>query len=314
MSETSQKNILLLGLPENGKTSFLAALYYTASSEIPNKSIKEYQMSAESTYLNMIRKQWLGCEKVDRTINVTSTSTKDVMLHLESLKFNQRFDLHIPDVAGESFITQFVDRLWEKSYEQQVNTAGGILLFVHPARLRPHVLIDDTQFAAAALTGFNEENDQPGNVKIEDHERENVAHHNPLIKETVEFKAEECPTQIILSDILQNHLEQNHSNSLNIAIVISAWETVLENENHTPEKWLELNLPLLYQYLSCNFEQISYKVFGVSAQGGDIGNQVDVDRLQNCDDPTDRIIVQTADQKSKDIGIPIEWIIEQWLK
>lgn len=311
MEEINKKNILLLGLPETGKTSFLAALYYVASSGAEDRTMKEYKMSSDSTYLNMIRKQWLGCGKVDRTINVTNTSTKDVVLHLESAKFATQFDLHIPDVAGESFMTQFVDRLWETSYLEEVRNAGGILLFIHPSRLKHHTLIDDIIGAHNALSEIDvgtPDSEATAKPTLE----ETLTSAEEIQKESVEFTAENCPTQLIMTDLLQNHLDENQIKKLNVAVVVSAWESIVV-EKHSPEKWLQLNLPLLFQYLNCNFEKINFKVFGVSALGGDIEKNSEIERLQNCNEPSDRIIVQDGDNTHSDIGIPIEWIIKQWL-
>lgn len=305
MSTTAKGNILLLGLPAAGKTSFLAALYHQASADVPDKKLREYKMSADTTYLKLIQRKWLSCERLDRTINVVSTSTRDVVMHLEKLPESRCFDLHIPDVAGESFMTQFTERLWEASYEAEVRSAGGLVLFIHPAKLKPHVLIDDIQQAAAVLEAL--ELDKPEATAADEAQAAPVT-------VAAEFKAEECPTQVVLTDMLSNHLAFNDNAHLNIAIVVSAWETVMKRENHTPEKWMEVNLPLLYQYLNCNFEQINYKVFGISAQGGDIEDAGDKARLQSCDEPADKVIVQVGKEQNNNICMPIEWIIEQWEK
>lgn len=325
MSINANGNILLVGLPAAGKTSFLAALYHQASADVEDKKLHEYQMSADTTYLKLIHRKWLSCERLDRTINVVSTSTRDVVMHLETVPEGTRFDLHIPDVAGESFMTQFTDRLWELTYEAEVRSARGLIVFIHPEKIKQHVLIDDIQRAANSLAELDldgtesteqaaDSNHQPD---LDSGEPTNVAdqlsHAEPKTP-VVGFKVEECPTQVVLTDLLINHLEFNDEAHLNIAIVISAWETVLKKEDHTPEKWLEINFKLLYQYLNCNFEHIKYKVFGISAQGGDIEDESDKLRLQDCDEPADKVIVQVGNQLNKNICLPIEWIIEQWEK
>jgi hypothetical protein len=323
MGTTGTGNILLLGLPAAGKTSFLAALYHQASADIEDKKLKEYKMSSDTTYLKLIQRKWLSCEKLDRTINVVSTSTRDVMLHLETIPEGRRFDMHIPDVAGESFMTQFADRLWDITYEAEVRSAGGLVLFIHPGKIKPHVMIDDIQQAAGALEEIDLDEPDAQLNAIGSSSRTNIvapAEESDIppkpdaSDQVVEFEIENCPTQVVLTDLLLNHLEFYEGAHLNVAIVISAWETVLSNEDHTPEKWLEINLPLLYQYLNCNFERVNYKVFGISAQGGDIENDTDKARLQDCDEPADKVIVQVGKEQNNNICLPIEWIIEKWEK
>jgi len=46
--------VMILGLPESGKTSYLAALYHYVSSLKDGKSYEEYQQASDTTYLNKI--------------------------------------------------------------------------------------------------------------------------------------------------------------------------------------------------------------------------------------------------------------------
>lgn len=190
------------------------------------------------------------------------------------------------------------------------------------AQVKQHVLIDDLQQAANALAEFDVDDIELTGQATDSQPKADVAltgateitSQLPLAGITG-FKVDECPTQVVLTDLLANHLEFNDQAQLNVAVVVSAWETVVKKENHTPEKWLEINLPLLYQYLNCNFEQIKYKVFGISAQGGDIEDEKDKLRLQDCDEPAEKVIVQVGNEPNKkNICLPIEWIIEQWEK
>ncbi len=53
-----------------------------------------------------------------------------------------------------------------------------------------------------------------------------------------------------------------------IAIVLSAWDKV-EEEGQSPERFVGERLPLLKQYLDSGADGWQWKVYGVSAQGGD---------------------------------------------
>lgn len=287
MTDETQKSMLLVGLPDTGKTSFLAAFYHTATAEVPGKELFEYKLSKDATYLNQIHNKWLKCEVLERT---TTLSKSEVTIHLQQTTSGQQFDLNIPDIAGESFSYQFSDRLWDLEYKARVDDSSGILLFINPNAIKAHTLIDDVN---KALQGFIDE---------EEH-----------VQEAVEFRLESCPTQVVLVDILTAHLD--HINMVNtpIAIVISAWDMV-RDQDITPDKWIESNLPLLYQYLITNFEGISFKVFGISAQGGELIEAEKIRALQALDEPAKRIIVQEGLQVHSNICMPIEWIINQWQK
>src|SRR5437879_4920802 len=54
-----------------------------------------------------------------------------------------------------------------------------------------------------------------------------------------------------------------------LVVVVSAWDVVLERRP-SPEQWLERERPFLHQFLTNNPESFAYRVYGVSAQGGDV--------------------------------------------
>lgn len=285
----SNHNILLLGLPETGKTSYLAGFFHCVSAaEVERKKLVQRKMSKDDTYLNQIHTKWASCELLERTASVTGLSTGDVTIHLKDATSGKEFDLRIPDIAGESFTTQFADRVWERQYKASIVGSSGIILFINPTKITTHVLIDDM---APVLREFQDEEKS----------------------EIVEFDIEKTPTQVMLVDILDAHLEELSKEVYSVAIVLSAWDKILKEEiKLTPEKWIETNLPLLYQFLICNFEKITFKVFGISAQGGDLTTEESVNELQQHLEPANKIIVEENDSTHKNICAPIEWLVNQW--
>jgi len=285
--ESSENQILMLGLPESGKTSFLAALYHFVDSDVPHKTLSQSKYSKNTTYLNYIVSKWLNCELIGRTAESTGTSTKEVVLHLLDNRHGVKFDLNIPDMAGESFVRQYTERTWELDYKVQAENSDGIIMFINPGKVRAHVLIDEVS-AALNILGDDEETE-----------------------EIIDFDPEKSPSQVMLVDILAGHAETFFGKRQKLAIVISAWDEQIAG-NKSPARWLELNLPLLHQYLITNRETFIYKIFGVSAQGGSIVKPDSVLTLQKISEPADRIIVQDEDNTHKNICAPIEWIIEEW--
>lgn len=318
MNEDSNK-ILMFGLPESGKTSFLAALAYYAGAQVPNKRLSEYKLSSNTAYINTIVQQWLSGQKQERTKIVAATESSTVVeLYLEEASTANRFTLHIPDFFGEIFENQFFDRLVETKYLDEIRLSKGLILFVHPEKIEFPVLIEDVQQAKKLANlvnlqiGGQEENDETG-VTAPDFEV-NVSAEVASAENNIQpFNLEEIPTQVILVDLLEAHLEYRALTPISIAVVISAWDLVKKDMPElTPEGWVETFIPLLSQYLKTNVEAVRYKIFGVSALGGDIERPEEVDRLTALSEPAKRVLVQESNEMDFNITLPIEWILKQW--
>jgi hypothetical protein len=74
-----------------------------------------------------------------------------------------------------------------------------------------------------------------------------------------------------------------------IKIVISAWDEY--KTEMSPSELLKISLPLLWQYLTANREFFECEYWGISAQGGDLTNPEEKEKLQSISDAIERIIV-----------------------
>lgn len=84
-----------------------------------------------------------------------------------------------------------------------------------------------------------------------------------------------APTQVILVEVLQ--FAEQLRPLRRISIVLSAWDQVRKSSvRDTPETWLKRELPLLWQFLQRNPGQLEFRIFGVSAQGGDYDQDFDL--------------------------------------
>ena len=280
MSETKQ---LLVGLPGTGKSTFLAALWYTA--ECGSTHWKIEQLGDEEEHLEMISQRWLECNMMQRSAQAGEA--------LVSMRFREEgsertLTAFFPDLAGETFEDQWVHRRCSKMYLETARASNQILMFLHPERLRHGDRIEDY---------LQEEPD--------DGEEERTA---------VERRPERDPTQVILVDLLQI-LSQPPilHESLRIAVVVSAWDLIekvqtkggVSKEN--PNTWFEEHLPLLHQFLKNNHDWIQFKVFGVSAQGGDYADQQEVSNLRSIA-PEDRVRVVEEAKTTNDLTAPMSWL------
>jgi hypothetical protein len=121
-----------------------------------------------------------------------------------------------------------------------------------------------------------------------------------------EWTADAVPEQVRLVDLLQFLLRPpflRHQRRL--AIVVSAWDVVLAPKP-TPEQWLARELPFLHQFLANNPESFDVRVYGVSAQGGDVAGDQRTALLQQT--PSRRIECVGPGAGPHDLTAPLVWL------
>jgi len=296
-----ENNTILIGLPSTGKSSFIAALYHYILSDVSGKTLTQYQLSDDAEYLNKIRETWLKCQIQQRT-SLEKRYNHNAVMFIEDTSTHDQLKLNIPDLAGEVFQSHWQDRSMELDYKSLIKDAFGIIFFISPSNIKPHVLISNVKDASLEfLDGLTDENEDTKQSSFEE--------------ESAKWIHNEVPTQVRLVELLQIHLdEMNQIMPVPIMFVISAWDTqISESEPISPAKWLELNLPLLHQFIISNNEQIEYDIIGISAQGGDYSQQDVLVKLRNQDEPAERVkVTKDGISYSTDIAMPIHWIIQKW--
>ena len=271
---------LMVGLPSSGKTTFLAALWHVLESEDLEQSLRLYKLEGSIRYLQDIRKKWIMCEKLERT----TVNPITVSMLLENIESGQRTEIMIPDISGECYIDQqWEKRKWTREFAELAESITGVLLFVHPYRIKEPILICYEE------------------MKIETQNKDILDKASWNVKDFVS-------TQVILVDLIQMLLSKCEFPSLQLGVVISAWD-IVENleKNLCPKVWLNQNLPLLDQYLKANREIFSTRIYGISAQGDKLEN---AEKLKIVDPPSKRIKV-ICDGKESDITDPIHWIMKE---
>lgn len=266
----SRGTVVMLGLPGSGKTTFLAALWHQLeSSEISTAFIAE-RLQPDREYLNSIRDSWLAFEELRRT---TLSAEQSALLHLQHVATKAHFDLSIPDVAGERFAQQWLDRRLPHEYVTQLQQCFGILLFMHCRQ------IDRVQVLPA---------------------REPEPSSQPM----VEWDPRYAPTQVRLVDLLQSaQLIFERSRIMRVGVVISAWDEV--EERTTPRSWFAKRLPLLNQFLEANADSVDSAIFGVSAIGGSLDDR---ESLALTPSPSARVRVQIDSDFVRDLTRPLEFL------
>lgn len=279
----NHKKIILCGLPSSGKTTFIAALWHILfHGEISTAlSLENYPEARSREYLSKISRQWCECSEIDRTL------TEDVECVSLQLKSDaELFELRIPDMSGETWRSFWCNRVCPEHAFEWIQDASGIILFLHSSKIVPPIEIID-QMEMLASVG----------EKTSD-------------SVFVPWDPKETPTQVVLIDILQSLVRPPVGHKgVKLSVVISAWDLVCKDEL-SPEKYLEVNLPLLKQFLNCGANFSDVRIFGVSAQGGDLASPDVKQELMAKDEPSKRIKIVRGHSECHDITTPIQWLIE----
>jgi Double-GTPase 1 len=311
--------IVVIGVPDSGKSSFIAALSHILEFKEIETDLTLVRMPDDAKYLHEMRSDWETCKPFERT----KAGVHAIIFNLIN-KEGQEVDLSFPDIAGEEFDKQWSSRIWNEEFLDTIEGAAGIFLFLNVKTFRkPYSMVDEDKLQRAALEAAGEDRieDEPKKVNkiaqeiidpgaaiakfVSSQSSENTPMEpsDPTI-----WKPEKADEQAKLVDILQAIAEYAPDRRWRLGIVVSAWEIIHNSTpNVIPKAWLERNAPLLRQYLESNPESFYFCVFGVSAQGGD--PEKEADELQTIETPSERVLVVTNDYQGHDLTRLVTWMM-----
>lgn len=279
------KKCFIMGLPNAGKTTFLAALWYAVSNDENAVQLNLSHIEGNISYLAKLSQQWLECQPLDRT--KSGEEIKKLTIFLKDKKEN--YSLQFPDLSGETFQNWYSHRKIEKSLAKQVKEADSILFFINVKDIVGPVLINEAnQYVdierkeSSSSKGNNKEHDPTieGNLDSQNfiYKRKNIEHD---------------PVSVQIVELLQFVSILKLSQSVKLGIVFSAWD-LLEGNSIRPEDYAKQELVLLWQFLTTNRNSFEVSYWGISAQGGTIEEK---DKLLSYDCPYERI--QIVDNNMK---------------
>ena len=318
--QTTRKPVKLLamGLPRVGKTTFLAAFWHLLTSGEVQDSLVLAELQPSRDHLNTIATLWRQWKEIPRT---TLPKERVVTVNVRLPGQDQVFELAVPDASGEAFKRIFETRHCSREFEDLATESRELLLFLHPKQAVPPQRIDlevdklsddldnlldemgkvpKSAAEGTAGAGVSQPASAGGGA------RRAATGETQTPTEILEWDAKYSAYQAKLVDLLQITSRLRGAQPARLAIVISAWDRC-EKEKLQPEAWIQVRLPLLYQYLIANSDVCEFAVFGVSAQGAELkspGELLDTIRA------SDRIKVVRGDNESKDLTLPIQFLLE----
>lgn len=286
----ADRNILVAGLPESGKTTFLAALWHLVTQrELPLDLEFDSLKGCDATHLNEIAAIWRDAKVQIRTKHGVY---KEVNIRLKSEGLGA-FSIAFPDLSGEDYRELWEKRVYLDPFAKYLTSTDRVLLFIHADRI-----------------------DKPRWVFDQAHIRKTLSVPDGQSTPT-EWSAKLAPTQVQLMDLLQLLSQKPFDiGPRRLCIVLSAWDKAADEEL-SPKDFFATHLPLLNQFLNSNLKIWHWMVVGVSAQGGDYGaaNERDkqraedeADRVRAMDIPSQRIKVVGLENPTYDLTKLITWL------
>jgi hypothetical protein len=284
----SDRSIVIVGLPESGKTTFLGALWHLITERDIDTALRLENLGrGDSAHLNAIAARWRDAKVQDRTAIGGNRLVVMNLVDANSASVRVTF----PDTAGEAYQRMWEERECDAAVAETLK-AGNVLLFVHADTIQlPMWVVDDV--ALSRRMGLP----VPAGQAVPWHPRM-------------------APTQVQLVELLQFlQVGPFASGPRRLAIMLSAWDKV-SAEGLEPADFLEAKLPLLAQYLRRNRRGWTSRVYGLSAQGGDydvvdtdIARKPEAEELRKLDRPSTRIRLLQDGRETHDLTEPLAWLM-----
>lgn len=303
-----ERKVILIGLPNAGKSTFTAALWGVVRSQQIQGALSLAKYDGEDAYLNQLYFEWARGLELTRTQIPTEGAG---ILELENGEESVG-RVVLPDFAGERF-----DEQWEKRYITQKHAAhleevDSVLFFIHSTEIN-YGQINNEELAGLDVELFPDEalddpaeDSTPHPTRGSDGSGESVQEGERPEGGEQPFSRKLVSTQTKLVDLLQTSLLVGRS-IRKVAVVASAWDLV--EPGTFPADWLEKELPLLAQYLTSNSDQFAFRIWGISAQGGVLGEQsTKQEREALLAKAMLRIRVTNGSKVDSDITRPLKWL------
>lgn len=277
----AQAKIVMLGMPETGKSTFMTSLFMVLEAQRVKTRLRLASYSGDRTYVNRLADRMRDMNSLEHTL---FGAEEELTLELED-ESGRSFALTMPDYSGETLERALTRRGLLERVAHAIEESDGLILFLHPDTIEPGTSVADAEQILAAI-------DAP-------------APEPEKTREPKDWSNDVARTDVQMVDALQELLASTRPD-LRISVVVSAWDIARVTAND-PEIWLKREMPLLTQFLENNSDRLTSKIFGVSAQGGSY--ETDRDELLAKEIST-RTIVVGEGCEPHDLSAVIVWLLD----
>lgn len=274
-----EKKCFISGLPNAGKTTFIAALWDIL--RMRNNEAQELQFTTtpdNSEYLNEIWKYWVKMEKIERS---KKPVPDDIKINIKRVSDGEELVLDIPDFMGEQF-QSIINRTLPDNITAWIEQCDRMLYLINK--------LDE---------GNKDDMDEDDTLEENDRKKEK----EDALPLTPERMMETSQNLMVLKYI------STHTKIKKIAIGLSAWD-IKRDTGLTPEQYLKQRSPVLYNFIKYHFDE--WLFFGVSAQGFDYEKDADKkndmrEKAKKCE----RAFIFYGDEESSSVDLtrPINYLI-----
>ncbi len=127
MSGSPDPTFVMLGLSGTGKTNFLVALDVVLDDQTDPDGLIHSDLAADRAYLQPLKEQWLKGEQFLKTSRQERPPPHHLLVKHQAS--DARAGLYLPDLAGETFDSQFVTRSLPIDYCNRLEQAVGYCSF-----------------------------------------------------------------------------------------------------------------------------------------------------------------------------------------
>jgi hypothetical protein len=294
-------NFVIMGLPESGKTTFLAALWHVVQAEEKPCRLKLDKLEGDLTYLNAIAEAWRTYRPVART---SQTGDTDVAMHLVDSVSMAQGTAFFPDIAGERFSDQVEARRSRRTFVDNVEKCDGILLFISANSKQDYLSVVELNSMMPPEPENETDASEACRKPLAAGARQAEASADSAPAWAPKHIAGEVRMVQIVSDLLRRPFKMRLRR---VAVIISAWDIALVTRM-SPRQWLAGNMPLLDQFLRTNSDHFKSHIYGVSAQGIDLDDHDAVARVSKKS-ASERILIVDGTEPGHDITAPLVWLM-----
>ncbi|MCW5704598.1 MAG: hypothetical protein KIT82_18690 [Bradyrhizobium sp.] len=271
------KRQLIVGIPESGKSTFIAAMRHLLLSGTLTTELELTRLADEEKHLNDLEQDWLELKEVQRTKPATEGW---VEFHVRDKISGKDAVLSVPDLRGETFEQPACSGQCQRELYEAVAGADGLVLFTNAEREDDALMISDL---GDLLT-----DSQAG------------------LEDSGPFDAYGMPEEVKVVEFLQMaNRRPLMPKRRRVAVMVSAWDVVPTGTD--PQAWFAEKRPMLAQFLVHNFDMWELRVYGVSAQGGRL--PADRKRLAKLRNPAERIRLVGHGALPHDLTSPLRWLL-----
>ncbi len=282
MDSTTEKNVLIIGGPNAGKTHFGGQLYGRLNSRKFNYKIAPHNRPSDLTIFQDVLDKLSEGKRAGHT---EASANRSIELKLEDENEN-KIVFSFPDYAGEQVKSIVENRRINAIWKQYIDRSDSWMLFVRIDEIHP--LEDIINRGIPSPEEIQKRRVQTPPVKVSD-----GAFFVELLQMLLYVKGVSTFNKI---------------NMPNLTVVLSCWDVPTFPENTIPSEILMKTLPLLYYFVKNNWAENSHSIIGLSSTEKTLSDEPDEDYIDRT--PIDfGYIINPKGEKQEDLTISINSIV-----